>query len=227
VTERIAIDCGLAHELLRSLPVHGFPFDSKSIPLNGLYVLFEKGEEGHDGARIVRVGTHTGQRQLRSRLAQHFLKENKDRSIFRKNIGRCLLRRDNDNYAAMWESDLTTNAARLAPPEGYDHQRQLMIEQDVSRYIRNSFFFVVLGVAEKEDRLRIEAGLTSLVSLCPKCRPSSNWLGNYSPKERIRESGLWQVNELYKVPITTAEIHAVIDNAFEPRPVNIGPDECA
>ena len=39
--------------------------------------------------RIVRIGTHTGENQLRSRLMQHFVKENKNRSIFRKNIGRC------------------------------------------------------------------------------------------------------------------------------------------
>jgi hypothetical protein len=64
--------------------------------VNGIYVLFERGEECHDGGRIVRVGTHTGDGQLRSRMLQHFVNENKDRSIFRKNIGRALLNRDRD-----------------------------------------------------------------------------------------------------------------------------------
>jgi len=30
---------------------------------------------------IVRVGTHKGDRQLRSRMLQHFVNENKDRSF--------------------------------------------------------------------------------------------------------------------------------------------------
>jgi len=34
-----------------------------------------------------------------SRLLQHFVMENKDRSIFRKNIGRALLARAGDPYA--------------------------------------------------------------------------------------------------------------------------------
>ena len=38
------------------------------------------------------ICTHTGKNQLISRLKQHFTNMNKDRSIFRKNIGRCLLK---------------------------------------------------------------------------------------------------------------------------------------
>ena len=70
-----------------------FPFKQflKEIPENGIYIIFEKGEKYGNLDRIVRVGTHTGNNQLRSRLNQHFLKENKNRSIFRKNIGRCFL----------------------------------------------------------------------------------------------------------------------------------------
>lgn len=89
--------CGELHAWVASLQRFTFPFDKKLIPLNGLYFLFEKGEMGHHGLmRIVRVGTHTGEGQLRSRMGQHFLVENKDRSIFRKNVGRALLNRDHD-----------------------------------------------------------------------------------------------------------------------------------
>lgn len=73
------------------------------MPTDGIYVLFESGEESHGGDRIVRIGTHTGVGQLRSRLQQHFVKENKDRSVFRKNIGRCLLNRDSDPFLPEWE----------------------------------------------------------------------------------------------------------------------------
>jgi len=202
--------CALAHEMLRERELHSFPFDAERISRNGIYVLFEKGEEGHGGPRIVRVGTHTGANQLRSRLVQHFLKENKDRSIFRKNIGRCLLTRSNDGYLPIWQQDFTARAARLARPAEFDAVRQAAIESDVSRYIRDAFSFVTIEVAEKDDRLRLEAGLVSLVSHCSECGPSGSWLGLHSPKDRIRESGLWQVNELYKTPIMEPELRTLL-----------------
>ena len=62
--------------------------------------------------RIVRIGTHTGENQLRSRLMQHFVKENKNRSIFRKNIGRCFLNIENQDYLDSWELDITPKEGR-------------------------------------------------------------------------------------------------------------------
>src|SRR5262245_51438780 len=108
----MSVLCSNLHELARRGTVFSFPFDRGDIPPHGIYALFEAGEEAHGGGRIVRVGTHTGDRQLRSRLTQHFEKENKDRSIFRKNIGRALLIRDGDPYLAEWEIDRTSRAAR-------------------------------------------------------------------------------------------------------------------
>jgi len=87
----MSYECSSVHKLTNELEKHSFPFDESTIPMNGVYVLFQKGEKGHQLDRIVRIGTHTGDNQLRSRLKQHFLFKNKDRSIFRKNIGRALL----------------------------------------------------------------------------------------------------------------------------------------
>lgn len=106
--------CDRVHRVLHSLANHRFPFDLDGIPHNGIYVLFEEGELAHGGPRIVRVGTYRGDRQLRSRLQQHFVKENKDRSIFRKNIGRCLLHRDGDPFLVDWDVDLTSRKNREA-----------------------------------------------------------------------------------------------------------------
>ena len=61
------------HNFFNGLKRFRFPFNERDIPLNGIYVLFEKGEKAHDCERIVRIGTHTGNNQLRSRLYQHFL----------------------------------------------------------------------------------------------------------------------------------------------------------
>ncbi len=194
--------CAELHRLARGLRRHRFPFDPSVFPRNGIYLLFEDGEGGHDGDRIVRVGTHTGPNQLRSRVQQHFIKENKDRSIFRKHIGRALLRRDGDPLAPLWELDLTAAEARKKNAGWGDQVWLAKIEKLVTARIQQRFSFVVLEVPEKEERLRLESRLISTVSLCEECCASPGWLGLMSPKERIRESGLWLINELYKEPLS-------------------------
>ena len=175
-----------------------FPFNENDIPLNGIYILFEKGEKGHDGDRIVRVGTHTGVDQLRSRLKQHFINENKDRSIFRKNIGRAILSKGNDKFLERWELDLTTKDSKERFSHLVDFDKQGEVEKDVSRFIQNNFSFIILEINNKEKRLELESKIISTISLCKDCKASKSWLGLSSPKEKIRESSLWLVNELYK-----------------------------
>ena len=201
--------CSQLHELVTSVPRLSFSFDPKRIPKDGVYLLFEKGESGHGADRIVRVGTHTGAHQLSSRLRQHYIRENKDRSIFRKNIGRALLRRDHDAFIDQWELDLTTRAARARYAETVDSDKQYLVEKRVTEYMQESFTFIVFGVEEKEERLELESRLISTVSLCSDCVPSPNWLGRYSPKHQIREGGLWNVTELYKTPLSIMDIRRV------------------
>ncbi|MFA6414877.1 MAG: hypothetical protein WC217_01870 [Candidatus Paceibacterota bacterium] len=193
--------CQSLHEWVRTLETHRFPFDAKLIPKNGIYFLFEKGERGHGGARIVRVGTHTGEGQLLSRLKQHFVTPNKDRSIFRKNIGRALLACDSDPFLSDWEIDLTPAVARAEHGRRIDTKKLESVEKRVSNYLQQNMSFAVVSVDTKEERLRLESRVISTISLCDDCKPSKTWLGNSSPKEKIRESGLWIVNELYKKPL--------------------------
>jgi hypothetical protein len=202
-------ECEAVHELARSLERHGFPFSESIIPLNGIYILFEKEEKGHDGERIVRIGTHTGENQLRSRLKQHFLNENKDRSIFRKNVGRSLLNQDNDPFLEFWELDLTTRKTKEKYSQSVDFEYQKSIEKRVSQYIQNNFSFCVFEVNGKDQRLEIESKIISTVSWCESCRSSNTWLGISSPKKKIVESDLWLVNELYKTPFDASNIGAL------------------
>jgi hypothetical protein len=162
--------------------------------------LFEKGERGHGGERIVRIGTHTEENQLRSRLKQHFLNENKDRSIFRKNIGRSLLKQSNDPSLEHWDLDLTTRKAKDKYSHLIDSEHQQLIETRVSQYIQGNFSFCVFEVNDKTRRLETESRIISTVSWCKDCGPSTTWLGRSSPKQKIVESGLWLVNELHKTP---------------------------
>ncbi|MFT5526455.1 MAG: hypothetical protein ACI9HK_004431 [Pirellulaceae bacterium] len=198
----VGATCANLHELFRQSPVHRFPFDAAALPRNGIYILFEKGETGHGGNRIVRVGTHTGNNQLPSRIKQHFLNENKDRSIFRKNIGRCLLNRADDPFLKFWNLDLTSRAAREEHQHKVDFVSQKEIERQVTKFLQTQFWFVAFEVPEKEVRLDLESKIISTVSLCEECRPSPGWLGLSSPTKRIRDSGLWLVNELWKTPLS-------------------------
>lgn len=198
--------CNEIHEIFNGLKEYSFPFNEKEIPKNGIYILFEKGEKFNGLKRIVRVGTHTGDNQLQSRLKQHFAKENKDRSIFRKNIGRALLNAQNDNFLEQWELDLTTKANKEKYSTQIDFEKQQSIEKKVSEYIHNNFSFVVFEVLEKEQRLRIESKIISTVSNCTDCKPSENWLGLSSPNQKIKDSGLWLVNELWKQSLSENEL---------------------
>jgi hypothetical protein len=200
-------NCNILHQLFNELKRYNFPFNKSQIPKNGIYILFEKNEFAHNLDRIVRIGTHTGNNQLGSRLQQHFLKENKDRSIFRKNIGRTLLNKANDNFLKDWEIDLTTTKAKQFYSKSIDKNKQLIIEKKVSEYIRKHFSFVVFEVKDKEQRLNLESKIISTISLCDECKPSVNWLGLYSPKDKIIKSGLWLVNELWKIPLNQTEIN--------------------
>lgn len=198
--------CDDLHRCLNGLPMFSFPYAETKIPQNGIYLLFEDGECAHGVGRVVRVGTHTGADQLRSRLKQHFVNEVKDRSIFRKNIGRCLLARDKDPFIDSWELDLTSRLARDEYEGTVDFEKQASIEQLVSQYIRRNFRFAVLEVLTKAERLDLESKLISTVYKCDQCRPSPEWLGRHSPKRKIRSGGLWQVNKLNGTPISVHEL---------------------
>lgn len=199
-------NCNTIHQWFNGLKKFTFPFEKQEISENGIYILFEKGEFGHSTNRIVRIGTHTGQNQLRSRLFQHFLRENKDRSIFRKNIGRAILSKDKDQFLEKWELDLTTRNAKNQHYDSVDFDKQKEIEKKVTKFIQDNFSFIVFQIDDKKKRLYFESRIISTVSLCEECKPSKNWLGNYSPKEKIRKGGLWIVNELWKTPLNDEDM---------------------
>ena len=72
-----------------------------------------------------------------------------------------------------------------------DANRQQEVEEAVTRYIIDNLSFVVIAAEDRTDRLALEKALIATVAQCPRCKPSSNWLGNFSPVGSIRTSGLW------------------------------------
>jgi len=198
--------CNQLHLLVRDGKRFDFSTGYDAIPLNGICIMFEKGEFAHAGDRIVNIGTHTGNNQLKSRIDQHFENENKNRSIFRKNIGRCFLNRANRHYLPTWELDTTSRRKKELYSNLIDKELEIEIERQISQYIQTNISFCLLDIPSKENRLYYKARLIGTVSCCSDCMATSNWLGNFSPIEKIKKSGLWQVKELYSKVLSTDEL---------------------
>jgi hypothetical protein len=182
--------CQCLHDALAGLPRLRRE-DFSRVPDNGIFVLFEKGERGHGVDRIVCIGTHKGQNNLVPRIREHFDAPNKDRSIFRKHIGRCLLAKEDDPFLDQWQRDLTTKAARARYSHEVDQARLDQVEDEVTRYIIESFSFSVLQIDTMAERLHCKRGLLSTVYHCSRCSPSMTWLGKFHPTSAIvREGGL-------------------------------------
>ena len=201
--------CARLHEIVRNGSIFSFGDDLKAIPKNGIYIMFEKNEFAHGGNRIVRIGTHTGEGQLPSRIFQHFENENKNRSIFRKNIGRCILNREQSDYLPVWDLDTTSRKGKERSIALVDEKFETAIEKRITRYVQENLTFSILEIPSKNNRLFLEARLIGTVSGCDECSPSKSWLGNFSTKEKIRKSGLWQVNELHSPPISEKDLESL------------------
>ncbi|MEM3786627.1 MAG: hypothetical protein QXZ59_04520 [Nitrososphaeria archaeon] len=206
------------HEQLEQLPMIKYPFKLEILPENGIYFFYEDGELwGHGGEklRIVRVGTHRDG-NFRSRIKEHFLLDQawmnfdrdkpkpSDRSIFRKNIGRALLNRDKDEYLKIWEIDFMTrrNKEKYGAIRNIDKEKK--IEEEITRILREKFSFRFIALDPKIERMGskgLESSLIGTLASCKLCKPSVNWLGNYSPVQKIMESGLWLVQHLKSKPI--------------------------
>jgi hypothetical protein len=202
--------CQHLHETLSRLPRLRREDLSKAPP-NGIYVLFENGEEGHGGDRIVRVGTHWGQNNLAPRIREHLYTPNKDRSIFRKHVGRCLLAKDEAPFLTQWEIDLTTKASREMNAHKVDKVRLQEVETEVTRYMNENLSFAVLRFDSQAERLHFEECLLSTIFRCRDCGPSGTWLGKFHPTSAvIRGCGLWNVQGLIGPVLSLREAQRVI-----------------
>lgn len=194
--------CFRLHQLLTTLPRYTWEEIDEVLFRNGIYLVFEEGEIYRGMPRIVRVGTHTSPDRLRQRLRDHFVRENHNGSIFRKNIGKALLNRDGDPYLTTWSLDTSR-----PPYRGMEQpHREREIEQAVSRYLRTHMTFSAFEVETKEQRLRLEEGIIASLHQAEDFQASGVWLGRFSPEQEIRESGMWLKQGLDGVPLADEEL---------------------
>ena len=207
--------CQYLHDTLSRLPRLRRE-DLAQVPDNGIYVLFEKGEKGHGVERIVCIGTHKGQNNLVPRIREHLEAPNKDRSIFRKHVGRCLLVKERDPFLDQWQLDLTTRASRALNGHLVDQVKLKEVENEVTRYITESFSFSVLRVDTKAERLHCKKCLVSTVFHCSRCSSSEKWLGKFHPSPIVAESGLWNMQGLRGPELLLDEAQRVVELGTQP-----------
>ena len=176
-------------------------------PERGLYFFFEDGEQrttSGRGLRVVRVGTHAvtekSDTSLWDRLKQHqghiagsFAGGGNHRgSVFRKHVGRAIIRRD-DAHLPTW--GVGSKASRAI------RQAEHVLESRVSEHIR-SMPFLWLDVSDgthEGRRLRgyLESNSIAVLSNAGKLGtaeaidpPSATWLGTFCSKRGVVASGL-------------------------------------
>lgn len=182
--------------------------DINKLPFNnGIYIMFEKGEDYFGMDRIVRIGTHKADNRLKERLKNHFIRENADGSILRKNIGRALLHKVNDPYESVWELDTSKLQVREANKELINLEYEDKIEDKISEYLKENISFVCVQINEKSERLRFEEGIISTLNQSDSFISSVNWLGLDNTKEEIVNSGLWNVQGLKGNLLTQNDIN--------------------
>lgn len=198
--------CDRLHQLFCAMPRYTWEQISQIPFTNGIYIIFEKGEQYHGMERIVRVGTHTSSDRIKTRLLDHFLRENHDGSIFRKNVGKAILNAHRDPYLATWTMDTSKPENRRF----LDKEKNADTERRVSKYLRENFTFTVFQVINKDERLRMEEAIIATLNAEPTFIPGSKWPGLYSPETEIRESGLWLKQGLNGAPMTNAEFDRLL-----------------
>ena len=194
-------------------------------PKRGVYFFFEDGETRSNsgtGARIVRIGTHalnegsgtTVWGRLRGHRGSARSNGGNHRgSIFRLIVGTALMARDGD-VCPTWD-DRRANAPREV------RKAEQAMEGRVSEAI-GAMPFVWLPVEDEagpqSERGLIERGAIALLSNWnrqPIDPPSSEWLGLYCNRPRVRHSGLWNSNHVDEVynPAFLDCFHRLVDAA--------------
>lgn len=117
-----------------------------------------------------------------------------------------------------------TCAWRIAIPQATEHvthplavchfkggpnsgESQAGIEKEVTRILRENFCFRFIEIAEqyRMGNKGLERALIGTLASCPHCGPSAGWLGNYSPKSQICDSGLRLIQYLKAAPISPSQ----------------------
>jgi len=178
-------------------------------PDRGVYVFFARDEyrENEDQHRITRIGTHAvsegSSTSLWNRLRTHRGAMsgtyedggNHRGSVFRKRVGEAVIEKEghHDEYPEWGDGSSAKRELRL---------EELEMERQVSDYLRELPFLWIDVDGEPSancDRAYIERNMIALLSNYQRDSidaRGSQWLGKHSRSEKIRDSGIWNVNHV-------------------------------
>jgi len=178
---------------------------AEELPKQGVYFFFDDGEPTTFSTsipRLVRIGTHgvsagsvaTLRNRLRTHLGTRTGAGNHRASVFRLHVGRAIIERD------LLEKDFPNWGKGQSAPKEITG-REALLEAKVSEYIGNLRVLVVpvLDTAGTGSmRATIERQFISMFTenLCAIEISSPTWLGRFSDKPSIRNSGLWNVRDV-------------------------------
>lgn len=178
---------------------------AEELPKQGVYFFFDDREPTTFSTsipRLVRIGTHgvsagsvaTLRNRLRTHLGTRAGAGNHRASVFRLHVGRAIIERDE-----LREDFPSWGKGQSAPRE--ITEREAPLEAKVSEYIGNLrvLFVPVLDTAGTGSmRATIERQFISMFteSLCAIEESSPTWLGRFSDKPSIRDSGLWNIRDV-------------------------------
>lgn len=172
-------------------------------PRRGIYFFFEPEEfrAYQPAQRIVRIGTHAvslgSKTTLWNRLYAHRGSKsgggNHRVSIFRRHVGKAMLNREGNTSFRHWGQGSSASPAIK--------QAEDPLERRISAYIGN-MPFLWLKVDDEPSKTSqrgfIERNAIALLAgangQSPVDAASSSWLGQHSDHEKIRHSGLWNLN---------------------------------
>ncbi len=98
-----------------------------------------------------------------------------------------------------------------------DISKEAEVEAEITETLRKNFAFRFIEIPSQRQRMGgegLERALIGTLAGCSACVPSGGWLGKHSPKQQIRNSGLWLIQHLTAAPITLGQ-RSVITSAIE------------
>lgn len=201
--------------------------------MQGVYFFTEPGEfraTDSNHPRIVRVGTHavsTGSKtSLRSRLRAHLGSRNGNGnhrgSIFRLHVGAALLIREGTTIPSWGQG---SSIPKDSPLRELTKIAEMPWERKVSQFI-GSMGVLWVDVPDTPSttckRAFIERNAIALLSnkLAPRDPPSREWLGRCSPREDIRNSGLWNLKHVHEQydPMFLDVLEIAVEQTLKPLP---------
>lgn len=183
-----------------------------SLPERGVYFFREPGEHraaNPNASRVVRVGTHavssgsksTLYKRLKTHLGTKSSGGNHRGSIFRLHVGTALLARNGTSLPTWGIGSSAPLALRSSESARFAEEA---CEKRVSEYIgAMSVLWVHVPDEAGPHSMRavIERNSIALLSnqFVPIDSASASWLGRFSPRVEIRDSGLWNLNYVREV----------------------------